>query len=65
MYLTLSETGERLGRGRLAVMRLISTGALKATKEGPYRNSPYRVEETDLADFLRLYPTYAESAAQS
>jgi excisionase family DNA binding protein len=65
VYLTLRETGERLGRGRLAVMRLISTGELKATRQGPYQRSPYRIDENDLADFLRRYPAYAEAAAQS
>lgn len=65
MYLTLREAGERLGRGRLAMMRLIASGELDAERQGPYPRSPYRIREDAIKDFQRRFPAYAETARQS
>lgn len=52
MYLTAMEARTRLGVSRATFEKLVRSGELKASKLGPFRNSPYRVKETDLDKYM-------------
>lgn len=52
MYLSAAETRERLRVSRDTLSKLIKSGDLKASKIGSFRNSPYRISEEDLAEYL-------------
>lgn len=51
--LTLAEVAERLGLSTKTVLRLIKTGQLRAIKAGTAPNSPIRVSEEALAEFVK------------
>jgi len=57
--LTVRETSERLGVHTRTVERLIARGDLAAVKLGRGRNSPVRVDERDLDEFVYGDPTSA------
>jgi excisionase family DNA binding protein len=50
--LTRSEVCKRLGIGRNEFQRLARTGELRAIRIGTAPNSPYRVSEEALAEFI-------------
>ena len=50
--LTNSQVRKRLGIGRAEFLRLVRTGELPAIRIGTAPNSPFRVSEEDLADFI-------------
>jgi excisionase family DNA binding protein len=52
MYLSAVEARARLGVSRETFRKLVKSGDLKASKLGPFRNSPYRVKETDLEAYM-------------
>ena len=52
MYLSAAETRARLRVSRETLSKLIKSGDLKASKIGPFRNSPYRISEADLAEYM-------------
>jgi excisionase family DNA binding protein len=51
-YLTSGDVQARLGISRETVEKLIRSGDLRAVKIGPHRNSPYRIAESDLQEYL-------------
>ena len=52
MYLSAVEARARLRISRETFRKLVLSGDLKASKVGPFRNSPYRVSEDDLAEYM-------------
>ena len=52
MYLSAVEARKRLRISRDTFRKLVVSGDLKASKLGPFRNSPYRVKETDLEAYM-------------
>jgi excisionase family DNA binding protein len=52
MYLSAAEVRERLRISRDTLSKLIVSGDLKASKIGSSRNSPYRILEDDLHEYL-------------
>jgi len=59
-----SEVCKRLGIGKDEFVRLARTGELPAIRTGDAPNSPYRVSERDLEEYIerrRVVPTGAAS----
>ena len=52
MYLSAVEARARLGVSRETFRKLVKSGDLKASKVGPFSNSPYRVKEADLDAYM-------------
>ena len=52
MYLSAVEARARLRVSRETFRKLVKSGDLKAAKLGPFRNSPYRVKDTDLDAYM-------------
>lgn len=61
MYLSRAEACERLNVSRETLRQLIKTGALKAHKIGNGRNSPYRISEDAIREYVERQTAKAAS----
>jgi excisionase family DNA binding protein len=50
--LTRAKVRQRLGISKAEFLRLVRTGELTAIRTGDAPNSPYRISEESLADFI-------------
>jgi excisionase family DNA binding protein len=50
--LTRRQVTQRLGIGKAEFLRLVNTGQLEAIRTGDAPNSPFRVSEEALAEFI-------------
>jgi excisionase family DNA binding protein len=51
MFLTIPEAAHRLGMHADTVRRMVISGELAAI-QGPHRNSPYRISEETITEWL-------------
>ena len=61
--LTLEEASEMLRLDKRTVRRIIRSGALPAMKAGVSANSPYRISEKALLDYIQRESRKAAKAA--